>query len=84
LNAHRFRCRLTNSPMCPACGAPYETRAHFLLQCPIWEPFRIHLQSASYSAGLLGAVSIQSLLHEPALLKATMAFIHKTGRFSSS
>ncbi|KAF7371808.1 reverse transcriptase [Mycena venus] len=30
LNAHRFRCRLTASPACDACGAPKETRAHFL------------------------------------------------------
>ncbi|KAF8144323.1 hypothetical protein K438DRAFT_1992965 [Mycena galopus ATCC 62051] len=81
LNAHRFRCRLTDSPACPACGAPYETRAHFLLQCPTWEPFRIALQSASYSAGLLGAVGVRPLLNEPLLLKATVAFIHKTGRF---
>ncbi|KAF8158649.1 hypothetical protein K438DRAFT_1986260 [Mycena galopus ATCC 62051] len=81
LNAHRFRCRLTDSPMCPACSAPYETRAHFLLQCPAREPFRIHLQAASYSAGLLGAVSIWSLLNELVLLKTTVAFIHKTGCF---
>ncbi|KAF8143794.1 hypothetical protein K438DRAFT_1584513 [Mycena galopus ATCC 62051] len=81
LNAHRFRCRLTDSPACPACGAPHETRAHYLLQCPAWEPFRMALQSASYSAGLLGAVGMRFLLNEPKLLKATVTFIHKTSRF---
>ncbi|KAJ7105167.1 hypothetical protein C8R44DRAFT_563165, partial [Mycena epipterygia] len=33
LNAHRFRCRLTPSPACDACGHPRETRTHFLLHC---------------------------------------------------
>jgi ribonuclease HI len=55
LNTHKFRCRLTDSPACDACGAAHETRAHFLLHCPSWEPFRPALQRASYAAGIFGA-----------------------------
>ncbi|KAJ7149632.1 hypothetical protein C8R46DRAFT_836708, partial [Mycena filopes] len=79
--AHRFRCRLSPSAMCEACGARSETRAHFLLHCPAWERFRAPLQLASYSVGLLGAVDVRSLLGHPKLLKVTSKFITDTGRF---
>ncbi|KAJ7652480.1 hypothetical protein DFH06DRAFT_995326, partial [Mycena polygramma] len=82
LNAHRSRCRLTNSPACDACGAAFETRTHFLLHCPAWEHLRSALQLASYKAGLLGAVDVGSLLNHPKLLKAVTQFIVATRRFS--
>ncbi|KAJ7030605.1 hypothetical protein C8F04DRAFT_1113029 [Mycena alexandri] len=81
LNAHRFRCRLSPSPACESCGAAYETRAHFLLHCPAWDHLRPALQHASYSAGILGAVDVPSLLHHPKLLKTVAQFIANTGRF---
>ncbi|KAJ7166143.1 hypothetical protein C8R46DRAFT_900234, partial [Mycena filopes] len=82
LNAHRFRCRLAPSPACDACGAAFETRAHFLLHCPAWEHLRPALQRVSYGAGLLGAVDVRSLLNHPKLLKVTARFITDTHRFS--
>ncbi|KAJ7022388.1 hypothetical protein C8F04DRAFT_1311180, partial [Mycena alexandri] len=82
LNAHRFRCRLSPSPSCDACGAAFETRAHFLLHCPAWDHFRPPLQHASYSAGLLGAVDVRTLLNHPKVIKATARFISDTKRFS--
>lgn len=82
LNAHRFRCRLSPSAACDACGAAFETRAHFLLHCPAWEHLRPALQQASYSAGILGAVDVRSLLDHPKLLKAVSNFITDTRRFS--
>ncbi|KAJ6505699.1 hypothetical protein C8R47DRAFT_967730 [Mycena vitilis] len=82
LNAHRFRCRLSPSPACDACGAAYETRAHFLLHCPAWDRLRPALQLSSYKAGLLGAVDVRSLLNHPKLLKAVSNYIAQTGRFS--
>lgn len=81
LNATRYRLRQIESPACDACGAP-ETRAHFFLQCPAWEHLRPALQLASYSAGLLGTVDVPSLLSHPKVLKALVAFITATGRFS--
>jgi hypothetical protein len=79
LNAHRFRRRLVLSP---ACGAPKETRAHFLLHCPAWDHLRLPLQHASYSTGVLGAVDVRTLLNHPRLLKPVIAFIAQTRRFS--
>ncbi|KAJ7185948.1 hypothetical protein C8R46DRAFT_881929, partial [Mycena filopes] len=82
LNAHRFRCRLSPSAACDACGAAYETRAHYLLHCPAWDRFRPALQRASYSVGLLGSVDLRSLLSHPKLLKPIVRFITDTRRFS--
>ncbi|KAF7333834.1 reverse transcriptase [Mycena venus] len=81
LNATRYRLRQTDSPACKACGAP-ETRNHFLLQCPAWEHLRPALQRALYEADILGAVDVPSLLSNAKLLKALVAFITATGRFS--
>ncbi|KAJ6574076.1 hypothetical protein B0H19DRAFT_851912, partial [Mycena capillaripes] len=38
LNAHRHKSGFINSPYCDACGAAFETRAHYFLECPAWEP----------------------------------------------
>ncbi|KAJ7162461.1 hypothetical protein C8R46DRAFT_818991, partial [Mycena filopes] len=81
LNAHRFRCRLSPTAACTSCGAAFETRAHFLLHCPAWDRFRPALQHASYTAGILGAVDVSTLLGHPKLLKAVSQFITDTGRF---
>jgi hypothetical protein len=82
LNAHRYRCRLAPSPACDACGAAKETRTHYLLHCPAWEHLRHPLQQASYSAGILGAVDVRTMLNHPKLLKPVIDFIIQTGRFS--
>ncbi|KAJ7823371.1 hypothetical protein B0H13DRAFT_1659101, partial [Mycena leptocephala] len=82
LNAHCFRSRLTPSPACEACGAASETRTHYLLYCPAWEHLRPPLQLASYSAGILGAVDVRTLLNHPRLLKPIIQFTHRTNRFS--
>jgi hypothetical protein len=81
LNSHRYRCRLTPSPACDACGAAKETRAHYLLHCPAWEHLRPPLQHASYAAGILGAVDVRTLLNHPKLLKSVIHFINQTRRF---
>ncbi|KAF7372324.1 reverse transcriptase [Mycena venus] len=81
LNAHRFRCRLTQSPACDACGTAFETRIHYLLHCPAYEPLRPPLQAASYKADILGAVDVRSLLSHPKLLKALITFINLSRRF---
>ncbi|KAJ6531384.1 hypothetical protein DFH09DRAFT_1326541 [Mycena vulgaris] len=82
LNAHRFRCRLAPSPVCDACGAAKETRAHYLLHCPAWEHLRPPLEYTSYSAGILGAVDVRTLLSHPKLLKPVVNLILRTRRFS--
>ncbi|KAJ7170322.1 hypothetical protein C8R43DRAFT_1120750 [Mycena crocata] len=71
LNTHRFPCILVPSPTCDACGRLNE-----------WEHLFQQLQLASYSAGILGAVDVQSLLSHPRLLKPVVKFIAVTGRFS--
>ncbi|KAF8129667.1 hypothetical protein K438DRAFT_1644483, partial [Mycena galopus ATCC 62051] len=80
LNATHFRLHQIDSPACEACGAP-ETRNHFLLQCPAWDHLRPALQQASYTADILGAVDVPSLLNNPKLIKALSTFIIATGRF---
>ncbi|KAF7372263.1 reverse transcriptase [Mycena venus] len=81
LNAHRFRCRLTPSPACESCGAPSETRVHFLLHCPTYEHLHPPLQAASYKADILGAVDVPSLLNNPKLLKAVITFVNQSRCF---
>ena len=81
LNAYRFKSGFVPSPACEACGAAYETRAHFLLECSAWEPLRRTLHSAAKEAGLFGPLHVLSLLCEPKLLRAVAAFIEATGRF---
>ncbi|KAJ7610689.1 hypothetical protein DFH06DRAFT_1016431, partial [Mycena polygramma] len=82
LNAHRFRCRLTPSPACDACGSAKETRAHYLLHCPAWEHLRAPLRQASYGAGILGSVDVRTILNHPKLVKPAIDFITQTRRFS--
>lgn len=49
---------------------------------PAWEHLHPALQHASYSADLLGAVDVPSLLTYPKLLKALVAFVTATQQFS--
>ncbi|KAJ7310858.1 hypothetical protein DFH08DRAFT_898506, partial [Mycena albidolilacea] len=81
LNAHRFRCRLTASAACEACGAAKETRLHYLLHCPAYEHLHPPLQAASYKAGILGAVDLRTLLNHSKLLKAVTTFVLLSQRF---
>jgi hypothetical protein len=82
LNAHRFKSGFTSSPACEACGAAYETRAHFLLSCLAWEHLRQPLHEASRAAGFFGPLHVTPLLSEPKLLKPLSKFIEATGRFT--
>jgi hypothetical protein len=79
LNAYRFKAGFIDSPACDACGAPFETRAHFLLECPVWEPLRQPLHRASKAAGLFGPLHLTPLLSNPKLLKATAKFVESKG-----
>ncbi|KAF7371197.1 reverse transcriptase [Mycena sanguinolenta] len=82
LNAYRFKAGFIKSPECEACGAAYETRDRFLLECSAWESFRKPLYAAAKEAGLFGPLHVSPLLCEPKLLRATAAFIEATGRFA--
>lgn len=81
LNAHRFKSHLVDSPSCPSCGASFETRAHYLLDCPAWEPFRQPLHDACKPIGLFGSLHLTPLLSHPALLIPVGKFVEATGRF---
>ncbi|KAF7372016.1 reverse transcriptase [Mycena venus] len=82
LHASRFKSGFIASSACDACGAAYETRAHFLLECPSWEPLRRPLHSVAKDAGLFGPLHVSPLLCEPKLLRAIAGFVEATGRFS--
>ncbi|KAJ7734619.1 hypothetical protein B0H16DRAFT_1236860, partial [Mycena metata] len=81
LNAHRHKSGFVDSPACEACGEHYETRAHYLLQCPALEPIRRHLYDAARHAGHFGALHLSTLLDEPKMFKAVATFIEASGRF---
>ncbi|KAJ7152594.1 hypothetical protein C8R43DRAFT_886247 [Mycena crocata] len=82
LNADCFKSGFIESPVCDACGAPYETRAHYVLECPAWEHLRQPLHAVSWSAGLTGSLHLGPLLSHPKILKEMGKFIEATGRFS--
>ncbi|KAJ7280868.1 hypothetical protein C8J57DRAFT_1057851, partial [Mycena rebaudengoi] len=69
------------SAACAACGAPYETQAHFLLVCPAWDDLRPPLYRASMTAGSFGSLHLPTLLNDPILLKPIARFVEATGRF---
>ncbi|KAJ6514382.1 hypothetical protein C8R47DRAFT_920978, partial [Mycena vitilis] len=81
LNEYRFKAGFIASPSCMACGAAVETRAHYILECPAWEPHRQPLHHACRTIGLYGPLHLSPLLNEPKLLKAFAKFIEATGRF---
>ncbi|KAJ7499613.1 hypothetical protein FB451DRAFT_1205969 [Mycena latifolia] len=82
LNAHRAKSGFIPSAACDACGAAFETRAHFLLECPVWEPLRQPLHAASRTAGLFGPLHLAPLLSHPKLLKSMGKFVEATRRFT--
>ncbi|KAJ7227862.1 hypothetical protein C8J57DRAFT_1092896 [Mycena rebaudengoi] len=69
------------SATCTACGAPFETRAHFLLACPAWDALRPPLYRASMEAGSFGSLYLPTILNDPLLIKPLAKFIEATGRF---
>ncbi|KAJ7761780.1 hypothetical protein B0H16DRAFT_1236194, partial [Mycena metata] len=81
LNAHRHKSGFVDSPACEACGDPSESRAHYLLQCPVYEPFRQPLHDAARRAGHFGSLHLYVLLNEPKVIKALAGFIEATRRF---
>ncbi|KAJ7206091.1 hypothetical protein GGX14DRAFT_367534 [Mycena pura] len=81
LNADRAKSGFIDSAACEACGDPFETRAHFLLECQAWEPARQQLYIASRSAGIPGSLYVAPLLSHPKLLKALGKFVEATDRF---
>ncbi|KAJ7711872.1 hypothetical protein B0H16DRAFT_1744737 [Mycena metata] len=74
---------VVESPRCEACGAANETRAHYLLECPHWEPFRQPLHTACREVGFYGSLHLAPLLTSPKLLKPMAAFVEATGRFKN-
>lgn len=56
LNDYRHKAGFVASPACEVCGAAVESRAHYLLECPAWEPHRQPLHAASRSGGRLGCI----------------------------
>jgi ribonuclease HI len=83
LNAHRHKSGFIQSPACEACGEPFETRAHYLLQCPTLEPLRQPLHDAAKRAGHYGSLHVSPLLSEPKVLKALGVFIEASRRFET-
>ncbi|KAJ7731665.1 hypothetical protein B0H16DRAFT_1329173, partial [Mycena metata] len=81
LNAHRHKSGFITSPACEACGEPFETRAHYLLQCPVLEPLCQPLHKAAKCAGHFGSLHVAPLLSEPKILKALGTFIEASARF---
>src|ERR1700761_2667846 len=59
-----------------------ETRAHFLLECPVLEPLRQPLHDAARAAGTFGPLHVGPLLNDPKLLKACAKFVEASGRFA--
>jgi hypothetical protein len=82
LNAYRFKSGFIDSPACDVCGATFETRAHFLPECPVLEPFRQPLHDAARAAGMFGPLHVGPLLNDPNLLKASAKFVEASGRFA--
>ncbi|KAF8142185.1 hypothetical protein K438DRAFT_1473863, partial [Mycena galopus ATCC 62051] len=81
LNVHQHKAGFVSSPACQACGAAKETRAHFILECPVWEPLHQPLHTACRAIGIYGPLHVSPLLSNPKLLKAFGAFVEATGRF---
>ncbi|KAJ7747119.1 hypothetical protein DFH07DRAFT_831203 [Mycena maculata] len=61
LDADRAKSGFVDSAPCDACGNPFETRAHFLLECQSWEPACQLLYTTSRSAGLFGPLHVAPL-----------------------
>ncbi|KAJ7893176.1 hypothetical protein B0H14DRAFT_2218529, partial [Mycena olivaceomarginata] len=78
LNEYRFKAGFTNSPACEACGAATETRVHFILECPRWDPFR---QPLYVAARELGPLHLSPLLSHSKSLKPFAKFVEATHRF---
>lgn len=82
LNAHRFKSGFVASPACEDCGAPFETRAHYILECPAWELHRQPLHAAARKVGIFGTLHLSPLLTHPKLLASMGSFVEATGRFA--
>ncbi|KAJ7259047.1 hypothetical protein C8J57DRAFT_1073384, partial [Mycena rebaudengoi] len=81
LNAYRYKIGVIGSPWCEACGAANETRAHYLLECPRWEPYRQLLHDACRTVGLFGSLHLSPILSNPKLLKPQAGFVEATKCF---
>ncbi|KAJ7137236.1 hypothetical protein C8R46DRAFT_922460 [Mycena filopes] len=81
LNAHRYKSGFVQSPACELCGAPSESRTHYLLECPVLEPLRQPLHDAARSADHFGSLHVSVLLNEPKVHKALGAFVVASRRF---
>ncbi|KAJ7024995.1 hypothetical protein C8F04DRAFT_1269741 [Mycena alexandri] len=81
LNAYRHNIGAIGSPRCEACGAANETRAHYVLECPRWEPYRQPLHVACRKVGLFGSIHLSPILSNPKLLGPLAGFVEATKRF---
>src|SRR2546423_3253665 len=76
LNRHMHRIRKAESAHCQ-CGESYETVAHFLLKCELYERERDVLRR---NVGVQG-MRLEILLGDPEIVQHTLHFTRETGRF---
>lgn len=76
LNETQYQFHRASTDRC-ACGAR-ETRAHFLLTCPLYRSARTKLRQR---VGSRLATDLPSLLSQPPHIYATLEFVASTGRF---
>ena len=77
LNAYLHRFKKINSPQCPACGDPFETPEHFLLQCPSHAHERWPILNQTRGR----PPRITKLLSSSKLLVPLANYLEATGRF---
>ena len=77
LNQYLHRFNITDDPHC-ACGHGIETVKHFLLDC------RTHKNARKELREIVGwrNMRVQTLLSDPKVVRDTMEFVAKTGRFN--
>ena len=77
LNSYLSRHNIIEDPTCD-CGRGIETVRHFLLLCKKYEEPRSELQRKVGRRNM----RVESLLRDPKLVKDTLEFVEKTGRFN--
>ena len=76
LNEYLYRFNIIETPMCE-CGAEKETVDHYLLNCELYDEERDALRR---KVGIQG-MKISTLLGDNKIIKETIEYIEKTGRF---
>ena len=76
LNEYLYRFNIIETPECE-CGAEKETVDHFLLNCELYDEERDELRRRVRAQGM----GISVLLGDNELIRDTVEYIEKTGRF---